>query len=332
MEANFGAEPGKKARLRRPRGGRAGPGQALPAHRQRKVPQVRQILHGRARQHQAALFRRGSVRSRNAGGPASGRLRVLPGATSRFASRTRSSATRCGRCTSAPAGRRGRATPATRPCCGPAASSGIRPRSAKCTSPAAWARPDMARPSPATTTCPTESAYAETCAAIGLIFFATRMVQLEADSKYADVLERALYNGALSGGRLDGKKFFYVNPISSAGNHHRSEWFGCACCSPNIARLIAGMGQYAYSNSDSAIYVHQYIGSTAAARLAGADDADGRDGVSVGWDNRFRDHNRCGGTSEIRPHAPASPPGAASIRWPSTAKRSRRRWSRVTRG
>ncbi len=85
------------------------------------------------------------------------------------------------------------------------------------------------------------------------------------------MLERALYNGALSGVSLDGKKFFYVNPISSAGNHHRSEWFGCACCPPNIARLIAGMGQYAYSNSDSAIYVHQYIGSTAAARLAGAD-------------------------------------------------------------
>ncbi len=117
---------------------------------------------------------------------------------------------------------------------------------------------------------PNQSAYAETCAAIGLVFFAHRMVQLEADSKYADVLERSLYNGSLSGISMDGKKFFYVNPISSSGNHHRSEWFGCACCPPNIARLIAGVGQYAYSSSASALYVHQYVGSTAKANVAGA--------------------------------------------------------------
>lgn len=117
---------------------------------------------------------------------------------------------------------------------------------------------------------PNQSAYAETCAAIGLVFFAHRMVQMEADSKYADVLERSLYNGSLSGISMDGKKFFYVNPISSSGNHHRSEWFGCACCPPNIARLIAGVGQYAYSSSDAALYVHQYVGSTAKANVGGA--------------------------------------------------------------
>ncbi len=118
---------------------------------------------------------------------------------------------------------------------------------------------------------PNQSAYAETCAAIGLIFFAHRMLQFEADARYADVLERTLYNGALAGVSLDGKKFFYVNPVASSGNHHRQEWFGCACCPPNIARLLASLGLYLYSASDKALYVHLYAGATARARVGGAD-------------------------------------------------------------
>jgi len=105
---------------------------------------------------------------------------------------------------------------------------------------------------------PNETAYAETCAAIGLVFWAHRMLQLEPDARYADVMERALYNGVSSGVSLDGRKFFYENPLASLGRHHRQEWFDCACCPPNIARLVASIGQYFYSTGDGAVYVHLY--------------------------------------------------------------------------
>ncbi|NQT52161.1 glycoside hydrolase family 127 protein [bacterium] len=116
---------------------------------------------------------------------------------------------------------------------------------------------------------PNDTAYAETCAAIGLVFFAHRMLQIEADGRYADTMERALYNGVLSGVSLDGKHFFYVNPLASAGKHHRPEWFGCACCPPNIARLLASLGLYVYSASDVAAYVHLYVGGSGKATLGG---------------------------------------------------------------
>lgn len=110
---------------------------------------------------------------------------------------------------------------------------------------------------------PDETAYAETCAAVGLVFWNQRMLQLEGDGKFADVVERALYNGALSGVSLDGRSFFYVNPLASKGSHHRKGWFDCACCPPNIARLIASVGGYAYSQGSEDAWVHQYIQSRA---------------------------------------------------------------------
>ncbi|MFB5265367.1 glycoside hydrolase family 127 protein [Paenibacillus enshidis] len=130
---------------------------------------------------------------------------------------------------------------------------------------------------------PNDRAYAETCAAIGLMFWAHRMLQIEADREYADVMERALYNGVLSGISLDGKSYFYVNPLEvwpDIANHRhdmstvkvtRQPWFGCACCPPNIARLIASLGQYIYSQNDERkeLYVHLYIGSKAEVELAG---------------------------------------------------------------
>ncbi|SCY42498.1 hypothetical protein SAMN02910292_01680 [Lachnospiraceae bacterium XBB2008] len=121
---------------------------------------------------------------------------------------------------------------------------------------------------------PNDTAYSETCAAIGLIFFARRMLQINPDSRYADVMERALYNGALSGMALDGKSFFYVNPLEvdpkacalDERKRHvksvRQKWFGCACCPPNIARLITSIGEYAYTESDDTLYIHQYIGAS----------------------------------------------------------------------
>jgi uncharacterized protein len=110
---------------------------------------------------------------------------------------------------------------------------------------------------------PNETAYAETCAAIGFVFWNHRMLQLDCNARYADILERALYNGVLSGVSLNGEKFFYENPLASLGTHHRQSWFRVACCPPNIARLFASLGQYIYSVNDTDIAVHLYMQNTA---------------------------------------------------------------------
>src|SRR6185437_6150419 len=116
---------------------------------------------------------------------------------------------------------------------------------------------------------PNESAYAETCAAIGLVFWAHRMVQLEGAGRYVDVLEQALYNGVLSGVSLDGTRFFYENPLESDGTVTRKPWFGVACCPPNLARLLASLGQYIYSVNDSVLAVHLYVQGTAKLSVGG---------------------------------------------------------------
>ncbi len=125
---------------------------------------------------------------------------------------------------------------------------------------------------------PNEEAYAETCAAISLVFFAHRMLQVEKESKYADVMELALYNGVISGVSQDGKRFFYdnrlmVHPerVKFGGQKplERQKWFGCACCPPNIARLLASLGQYIYSVSKKSIYVHLYAAGEAKVDVSG---------------------------------------------------------------
>ncbi len=113
---------------------------------------------------------------------------------------------------------------------------------------------------------PNESAYAETCASIGLVFWSHRMLQSACDRRYADVMERALYNGVLSGVSLDGERFFYENPLASTGSFHRQPWFDCACCPPNLARLLASLGGYLYSQGEGELAVHLYAQSQA--RLA----------------------------------------------------------------
>ena len=114
---------------------------------------------------------------------------------------------------------------------------------------------------------PNYSAYAETCASIGLIFWAHRMFLLDGVSRYMDVLETALYNGALSGVSLDGTGFFYQNPLASRGGRERSPWFGCACCPPNIARLFGSLGEYIYAQSEDDIWVNLYVGGSASTTL-----------------------------------------------------------------
>ena len=121
---------------------------------------------------------------------------------------------------------------------------------------------------------PNDIAYAETCASIGLVFFARRMLEIQAKAEYADVMELALYNGVLSGMALDGKSFFYVNPLEvlpeachkDERKFHvkpvRQKWFGCACCPPNLARLLSSIGSYAYTENEDTLFLHLYMGST----------------------------------------------------------------------
>ena len=108
---------------------------------------------------------------------------------------------------------------------------------------------------------PNESAYCETCASVGMVFWNQRMNLLTGESKYIDVLERSLYNGALDGLSLSGDRFFYGNPLSSGGNYGRSEWFGTACCPSNIARLVASLGDYVYGRSEQGIWVNLFVAS-----------------------------------------------------------------------
>lgn len=130
---------------------------------------------------------------------------------------------------------------------------------------------------------PNDTIYAETCAAIGLIFFARRMFEITRESKYADVMERTLFNAVISGMSLDGTRFFYVNPLeanpeSSLKDYtkkhvkiERQKWFGCACCPPNVARLLSSIGGYAYEQNADEIYMNLFIGGEIKAQLGGAD-------------------------------------------------------------
>lgn len=129
---------------------------------------------------------------------------------------------------------------------------------------------------------PNDTVYAETCASIGLVFFAQRMLRLETRSEYADVIERALYNIIIGSMSQDGKRFFYVNPLEvwpqasaeNPGKRHvkaeRQKWFGCACCPPNLARILSSLGEYIYTTEAGRINCHLFIGSESTITL---DDA-----------------------------------------------------------
>lgn len=146
---------------------------------------------------------------------------------------------------------------------------------------------------------PNDTIYAETCASIGLIFFAQRMLEIESNSKYADVIERALYNNVIGSMSLDGKHYFYVNPLEvwpkasegNPGKHHvkpvRQKWFGCSCCPPNVARLVASLGEYIYSVSDTELVVNQYIGGVANATIGGR-NLEIRQETNYPWDGSIK--------------------------------------------
>jgi DUF1680 family protein len=134
---------------------------------------------------------------------------------------------------------------------------------------------------------PNDTAYAETCASIGMILWNHRLNLLHGDARYADVLERVLYNGLLSGISLDGVKFFYTNPLGSKGNHHRRPWYTCACCPPNVLRVLLSLGQYIYAYSDDAVYVNLYVGSSVKIPVAGT-TVTLRQETKYPWDGKVR--------------------------------------------
>lgn len=122
---------------------------------------------------------------------------------------------------------------------------------------------------------PNDMAYAETCASIAMVFFAKRMLNIEADGTYADIMERELYNGTISGIQLDGKRYFYVNPLEVQpgisgkvfGYRHvlpeRPGWYECACCPTNLVRLMTSLSAYAWSEGKDTIYSHLFMGQEA---------------------------------------------------------------------
>jgi len=118
---------------------------------------------------------------------------------------------------------------------------------------------------------PDETAYAETCAAIALILWNHRLLQFAGEGKYADVMEQTLYNGFISGVSLRGDSFFYVNPLASNGSHHRTPWFECPCCPPNVGRILASLGNYLYSTGEGGLWVHFYAQNSARTTVDGTE-------------------------------------------------------------
>ena len=134
---------------------------------------------------------------------------------------------------------------------------------------------------------PPERCYNETCASISLIMTAVRMGRVRPNGRYGDVVERALYNGILSGVSLDGTKYFYMNPLEVWPQRceHRQDmqidderqgWFGCACCPPNVLRTLTGLGQYLCAQGDGTLYIDQYVSSTLNA-----------EGITLGMESGF---------------------------------------------
>lgn len=116
---------------------------------------------------------------------------------------------------------------------------------------------------------PNMSAYCETCAAIGNVYWNYRLFLLHGESKYYDVLERSLYNGLISGVSLDGGGFFYPNPLESIGQHQRQPWFGCACCPSNICRFIPSLPGYVYAVHNKDVYVNLFMSNTSELNVEG---------------------------------------------------------------
>ena len=116
---------------------------------------------------------------------------------------------------------------------------------------------------------PNARAYTETCAAIAGVMWNWRMLMLGGEARYADGIEHTLYNAVLPGVSLDGGHYFYENPLEDSGAHRRQPWFGCACCPPNVARLLSSIPGYFYAASEDAVWVNLYAAGSAEVNLNG---------------------------------------------------------------
>ena len=269
VRKTFGPEPRPEARLLRPSGDRAGAHQALSPDRREEAPRPGGLLHQRARDDSRIISTRKLSRAARAPGISGRRATSTTSRTSRCASRPRSSATRCGRCTCSPpwpTSPRNSTTTALKRACEVLwadvmsskiyITSGLGPAAAN-----EGFTEDY--------DLPNDTAYAETCASVALIFWAQRMLHLDLDGRYADVMEQALFNGALTGLSRDGEHYFYSNPLDSDGRHSRWAWHTCPCCTMNSSRLVASVGGYFVSASDDAVAFHLYGGISTTVSLAG---------------------------------------------------------------
>lgn len=152
---------------------------------------------------------------------------------------------------------------------------------------------------------PNERAYAETCAAVAWVMWNWRMLLATGEARYADPIETTLYNAVLSGFSLDGSAYFYVNPLADDGTHRRQEWYACACCPPNVARLLTSLSGYFYGTSPGTLWVHQYASGEVSANLP--DGQEVRLGVRTRypWDGRVEIVVHTGGDFGVRLRIPS---------------------------
>ncbi len=170
---------------------------------------------------------------------------------------------------------------------------------------------------------PNDRNYSETCASIGLALFCRRMAEITGDTKYIETMETALYNTVLSGIGLDGKSFFYVNPMEVEPSHclphsslqHvksvRQKWFGCACCPPNIARTLASLGEYVCFTKENEVYLNLFLGCSFSVEFEGK-----KVDFTVETDMPYR------GRTRIHVNNPENANGTLFLRIPSYAKKA----------
>lgn len=159
---------------------------------------------------------------------------------------------------------------------------------------------------------PNETAYCETCASVGMALWNHRMNLLTGDGKYADVVERVLYNGVLSGVSLDGARFFYDNPLLSRGGVHRRSWFDCSCCPTQIARFLPSLGGYVYATRGDEAIVNLYLAGSGRLNVGGG-------AVTL----RQRTDYPWQGTVELTVEAGGEHLGALRLRQPQWCKAAR---------
>ena len=171
---------------------------------------------------------------------------------------------------------------------------------------------------------PNDCNYSESCASIGLALFGLRMARITKDAAYLDIVERALYNTVLSGIAMDGKSFFYVNPLEVwpdncmefTSKRHvkavRQKWFGVACCPPNIARTLASLGQYMYSVGEDSLFINLFVANETELTLGGRK-------IQIALDTRFPVENKI----SVRIKAENGNPFTLAVRIPEYAKNCR---------